>query len=60
MLALLGMLAATIPFYYSVLEQYYTGELILGPINGVDEGSFVYLFICLIAGYYGNTELFNS
>lgn len=59
MICILGLLAATMPFYYAVLEQYYTGELILGKINGIDEGSFVYIFVCFLAGYYGNVELFT-
>jgi hypothetical protein len=60
MMSLVGLLAATMPFYYSVLEQYYTGELILEAINGIDEGSFVYMGFCLAAGYYGNVELFST
>jgi len=47
------MVSTTLPFYYAVLEQYYTGELILQAINGIDEGSFVYIFMCFIAAYYG-------
>ena len=52
------MISATMPFYYAILEQYYTGELILPEINGIDDGSFVYIGMCFIAGYYGPKELF--
>ncbi len=54
------MMVTTMPFYFATLEQYYTGELILLEINGIDEGSFVYIFFAFVAGYYGPKELFNS
>ena len=54
------MTASTLPFYYATLEQYYTGELILQVVNGIDDGSFVYIFVCFAAGYYGPKELFLS
>jgi hypothetical protein len=60
MIAILGLVSATLPFYYAVLEQYYTGELILGPINGIDEGSFLYMLVCFLAAYYGNVSFFNT
>jgi hypothetical protein len=41
------------PFYYATLEQYYTGELILQEINGVDDGSLVYIAFCFISAIYG-------
>lgn len=52
------MISATMPFYYAILEQYYTGELILPEINGIDDGSFVYIGMCFLAGYYGPKNLF--
>lgn len=60
MISIVGMVASTLPFYYAVLEQYYTGELILQSINGIDEGSFVYIFVCFLAGYLGPKELFTQ
>lgn len=26
-------------------------------VNGIDDGSFVYIFMCFLAGYYGPREL---
>ncbi len=54
------MMIPTLPFYFVLLEQYYTGEMNFPPINGVDEGSLLYLIICLITGYYGAVELWTS
>lgn len=53
------MIAATQPFYFAVLEQYYTGDLVLPEINGIDEGSFVYVILCFLCGYYG-PDAFNE
>lgn len=52
-LCVFSMIAATQPFYFAVLEQYYTGDLVLPEINGIDEGSFVYVILCFLCGYYG-------
>jgi len=52
------MISATMPFYYAILEQYYTGELILPEINGIDDGSILYIAMCFASGYYGPKELF--
>ena len=49
-----AILLSTLPFYFAIFEQYYTGELVLAPINGVDEGSFVIIGMGLLAGYYGS------
>ena len=47
---------STCPFYYVLLEQLYTGEMNFPPI-GVDEGSVLYLFLCLVSGFFGSQEL---
>ena len=60
MLSLHGLLVSTLPFFYATLEQYYTGKLVLGPINGIDEGSFVFIGLCFISGYYGSANLMTQ
>jgi ethanolaminephosphotransferase len=52
-LNLFAMLVSTMPFYFAVLEQYYTGELVLQVVNGVDDGSFGYIGLCFATGIYG-------
>ena len=47
------MLISLIPFYYGTVEQYYTGELIMQVVNGVDDGSLVYILCCILSGLYG-------
>ena len=47
------MLVSTMPFYFAMLEQYYTGELILQVVNGVDDGSLGYILLCFAAAYLG-------
>ena len=54
------MMIPTLPFYFVLLEQYYTGEMNFPPINGVDEGSLLYLVVCLITGYYGAEQLWTA
>ena len=44
------------PFYYVLLEQYYTGEMNFPPINGVDEGTLLYVTLCMFTAYYGSEE----
>lgn len=51
---MLGMLVSTMPFYYAMLQQYYTGDLVLQVVNGVDDGSFLYIGLCFASAYYGN------
>ena len=51
---LIGMLCSTMPFYFATLEQFYTGELILQVVNGVDDGSLVYIGVCFMTAYFGN------
>lgn len=52
------MQISTVIFMFATLEQYYTGELILGKINGIDDGSIVYVALCCYTGYYG-TDLWK-
>lgn len=47
------MLVSTFPFYFAMLEQYYTGELILQVVNGVDDGSLAYIGFCILTGFLG-------
>ena len=47
------MTVSMLPFFYATMEQYYTGTLIMQTINGVDDGSVVYFFVCLVSAYYG-------
>jgi len=51
-----SMMVSTCPFYYVLLEQFYTGEMNFPPINGVDEGSVVYVIIAILTGIYGCNE----
>jgi len=37
-----------------MLEQFYTGEIMFPPINGVDEGSILISLLSIWSGYYGN------
>ena len=39
------------------MEQYYTGVMDLGLINGVDEGVFIYVAMCWTVAYYGPEEI---
>jgi ethanolaminephosphotransferase len=50
---MIGMLVSSVPFYFAVLEQYYTGEFLLQVVNGVDDGSFLYMAMCLLPALYG-------
>lgn len=44
------------PFYYVMLEQYYTGVMDFPLISGPDEGTFAYVYMCWAAAYYGSNE----
>ncbi len=44
------------PFYYIMLEQYYTGIMDFPLVNGVDEGTFILCYIAFAAAYYGPTQ----
>lgn len=50
---MMAMIVSTMPFYFAVIEQYYTGELILQVVNGVDDGSIAYILMCFATAYYG-------
>jgi hypothetical protein len=54
-----ALLISILPFYAAILDQYYSGELVLGYINGVDEGTFLILALGLITGYYGSENLMS-
>jgi len=47
------------PFYYIILEQYYTNILNAPIVNGPDEGTFVYVGICIWSGIAGNVKLWS-
>jgi len=53
-LIFLGLLASTGSFYFSTLEEYYTGGLFLGVGNGVTDGSLPIIAIFLYCGVAGN------
>ena len=46
-------LLAIVPFYFSTWEEYYTGQLYLGYINGPTEGLVMSCASMLVSGYYG-------
>lgn len=56
---MLPLLASTMSFYFSTLEEYYIGGLFLGVGNGVTDGSVLLIFLYLFAGYKGNA-VFNE
>jgi hypothetical protein len=47
------MTVSTLPFYHAILEQYYTGTLVLPVVNGADDGSIGYIIFCVLSGLYG-------
>ena len=51
---LLGLLTTGQTFYFSILEEYYIGELILGVFNGVTDGSILVFVLYNSAGFFGN------
>ena len=57
---MLNMMISTFPFYFVLLEQYYTGEMNFPPINGVDEGSLLYWIMCMVTGYYGSISFWTQ
>jgi hypothetical protein len=54
----LGVIGVTSTFYYTMIEEYYTGGLFLGPFNGVSDGSVVLYTFFIIGAFLGN-ETFN-
>ena len=47
-------------FYFSTLEEYYTGGLFLGPLNGVSDGSAGIIAIFIVMGFIGNSFWLNT
>jgi len=60
MTSLTFMSVTMFPFYYATLEQYYTGELIMQKVNGVDDGSIAYILVCFLSAYYGCVYLWAN
>ena len=52
-IGVIAMTVSTLPFYFTMLEQYYTGIFTLPIINGVDDGSLGYILFCFLTGVYG-------
>jgi len=53
------LLSSTQSFYFSTLEEYYTGGLFLGIGNGVTDGSLAIIVLFCVAGFFG-TEIFRN
>lgn len=51
-------------FHFSTLEEYYTGGLFLGPLNGISDGSLGIIGLFSLMGIFGNgfwnTVIFNA
>ena len=58
-MTIFGWIATTFPFYFATIEQYYTGELILQIIDGVDDGSILLIVGCFISAAWG-TSFWNN
>lgn len=41
-------------FHFTTLEEYYSGMLYLGPLNGISDGSFFIIVASFISGLFGN------
>lgn len=54
-LVMFPLLASTMSFYFSTLEEYYIGGLYLGVGNGVTDGSVLLIGLFLFSGYFGNS-----
>ena len=54
------ILCTTCPFYYVLLEQYYTGEMNFPTFNAVDDGIWIYCGIAILTGLCGSEELWKS
>ena len=59
-LVLLVLLGSTQSFYFSTLEEYYTGGLFLGVGNGVTDGSAPIIALFIYCGLYGNNSFKNE
>jgi len=51
----LALTTPQMPFYFTTLEEYYTGGLFLGPCNGVTDGSIVLIAVFLFTAVVGNS-----
>lgn len=47
------------PFFYGTMEQYYSGELVLAELNGVDDGAWAYMALCFFTAAYGVDAMWN-
>ena len=54
------ILASTCPFYYVLLEQYYTGEMNFPRFNAVDDGIIIYVALAIMSGAIGSVELWTT
>jgi hypothetical protein len=57
---MIGALAVSQAFYFTILEEYYTGGLFLGYINGVTDGSIVMVGLYTYLGLFGNSVFTQS
>ena len=48
----------SIPFFFTTLEEYYTGELTLPIVNGATEGTLIGCFAMNAVGFLGRDNLF--
>lgn len=56
---LLAMLT-TIPFYYLIYQEYYTGILNLPFLSGPDDSTVAVFIIACCTAWYGSEELWGS
>ena len=56
--ALSAVVIGSLPFYFATLEGYYIGGVFLGKINGVTDGSFVYIGMTLFVSFIDQNYLF--
>ena len=54
LLCILAQNIGTFPFFFAHVEAYFIGGVFLPEINGISEGSFVYMAICLHVAIFGN------
>ena len=53
-----GALAGSQAFYFSILEEYYTGGMFLGVINGVTDGSVAMILVYCYMGLFQDNNIF--
>jgi hypothetical protein len=51
---LLVLTVATVPFFLTTLESYYTGSLYMPPLNAANEGNLCIGLFFLTAGLFGS------